>query len=184
MRIQHLTTPFNHTLIYDMYSPQEYSLILTELKSLKPYMADKTQTGDPRSNGMTGLSLDWHYKENRSQSDILNLNRHVLTITDQLIENPFLNYLDMTNVDLTQVNYYPDGSNYNHHADHAVISAVSTFWDEKTFKGGELHFKEYDYTPYMESNTMILFPSFEQHEVTNVTGEGRFSINQFFFINR
>jgi len=72
MRIQHLTTPFNHTLIYDMYSPQEYSLILTELKSLKPYMADKTQTGDPRSNGMTGLSLDWHYKENRSQSDILN----------------------------------------------------------------------------------------------------------------
>lgn len=147
-------------------------------------MKDKTQTGDPRSNGMIGLSLDWYYQEDRSKSHILNVNRMIFNISDQLVENPFLNYLDMTNDDLTQVNYYPDGSDYKHHADHAVVSAVTTFWNEKTFEGGELYFKEHNYTPYLETNTMILFPSFEQHEVTKVTGEGRYSVNQFFFVNR
>lgn len=184
MRIQHLTVPFNHTLIYDIYSPQQYSLVLQELQQLKPHLQDKTQSGDPRSKGMLGLSLDWYYQEDRSKSHILNTNRMIFDMTDKLVENPFLTYLDMSNEDLTQVNYYPDGSDYAHHADHAVISAVTTFWNERTFIGGELYFKEYDYSPYMESNTMILFPSFEQHEVTEVTGEGRYSVNQFFFIKR
>lgn len=185
MRIHNLETPFPHTIIYDYYSPREASLILQELQSLQPQMSDKTETGDPRSNNMLGLSLDWFYQKDRSQSNILNFNRQIFNITDKLIENKFMNYLDMVNEDLTQVNYYPDGSEYLHHADHAVISAVTTFWDSpKTFSGGKLYFKEYDYTPYMENNTIVLFPSFEQHEVTKVQGTGRYSVNQFFFVNR
>ena len=73
----------------------------------------------------------------------------------------------------------------SHHADHATISAVTTFWKvPKEFTGGELKFPEYEYTPHMDNNTIILFPSFEQHEVSTVIGKGRFSINQFYFINR
>ena len=34
-----------------------------------------------------------------------------------------MKYLDMANDDSTQVNYYPDGSDYKHHADHATISS-------------------------------------------------------------
>jgi len=185
MRIHNLNTPFPHTIIYDYYSPRESSLILQELHSLRPVMKDKTGTGDPRSSNMVGLSLDWHYQADRSKSHILNFNRQIFNLTDKLKENKFMTYLDMVNEDLTQINYYPDGSEYLHHADHAVISAVSTFWESpKTFEGGKLFFKEYDYSPYMENNTVVLFPSFEQHEVTKVKGHGRYSINQFFFVNR
>jgi len=185
MRIHNFTKPFSHTIIYDYYSPREASLILQELQSLLPVMVTKQETGDPRSNGMLGLQLDWHYKEDRSKSHILNFNRQIFNITDKLKENKFMTYLDMSNEDLTQANYYPDGSEYHHHADHAVISAVSTFWEEpKTFSGGQLTFPDYNYTPYMENNTVVLFPSFELHEVQKVQGNGRFSLNQFFFLNR
>lgn len=185
MRIINLTVPFNHTIIYDYYSPRDESLIWKELNELSPVLADKKATGDPRSNGMLGLSLDWHYKDDRSKSHTLQANRLIYNITDELKENPFMKYLNMANEDLTQVNYYPDGSSYAHHADHATISAVTTFWKTpKEFTGGELKFPEYNYTPHMDNNTIILFPSFEQHEVSTVIGKGRFSINQFYFINR
>ena len=185
MRIHNLVNPFPHSIIYDFYSPREMSLILQELHSLKPTMADKSSTGDPRAEGMIGLSLDQHYWGQREKSNILTFNRNIFNITDKLHENSYMKYLDMANDDLTQVNYYPDGSDYKHHADHATISSVTTFWDDpKSFKGGKLYFKEYDYSPYMENNTMVLFPSFEQHEVTKVQGNGRFSVNQFYFINR
>ncbi len=185
MRIHNLNAPFPHTIIYDYYSPRESSLILQELQSLVPVMTDKKATGDPRSDGMLGLQLDWHYKDDRSKSNILQYNRQIFDITDKFADNKFMKYLDMCNEDLTQANYYPDGSEYKDHADHAVISAVSTFWeDPKTFSGGKLFFPEYDYSPYMENNTVILFPSFELHQVQKVQGNGRFSLNQFFFINR
>jgi Rps23 Pro-64 3,4-dihydroxylase Tpa1-like proline 4-hydroxylase len=185
MRIINLTAPFNHTIIYDYYSPRDESLIWNELNELSPILADKTTTGDPRSSGMLGLNLDNFYQEDRTKSHILQANRLIYNITDELKENSFMKYLDMTNDDLTQLNYYPDGSSYAHHADHATISAVTTFWKTpKEFTGGELKFTEYEYTPHMDNNTIILFPSFEQHEVTKVIGKGRFSLNQFYFINR
>ena len=61
MRIINLTVPFNHTIIYDYYSPRDESLIWNELNELSPILADKTTTGDPRSSGMLGLNLDNFY---------------------------------------------------------------------------------------------------------------------------
>ena len=77
-----------------------------------------------------------------------------------------------------------DGSDYKYLSTLFPISSLQPWDDPKSFKGGKLYFKEYDYSPYMENNTMVLFPSFEQHEVTKVQGNGRFSVNQFYFINR
>ena len=36
--------------------------------------------------------------------------------------------------------------------------------------------------PKMDNNTLVLFPSFIQHEVKPVIGEGRYSLNHFFFV--
>ncbi len=186
MRIVTNQVPFPHTIIYDYYAPREYSLMFAELHKLKPLMSDKTNDGDPRSNGMIGLSLDKHFRNDRSKSDILTYNRQIFDITERLVsDNPMLNYLDMCNDDLTQINFYPDGSEYQSHADHATISAVTLFCHEpRTFKGGHLKFAKQEYIPNLENNSIILFPSYEAHEVTKTQGTGRFSINQFYFINR
>ena len=80
MRIVTNQVPFPHTIIYDYYAPREYSLMFAELHKLKPLMSDKTNDGDPRSNGMIGLSLDKHFRNDRSKSDILTYNLSLIHI--------------------------------------------------------------------------------------------------------
>ena len=73
---------------------------------------------------------------------------------------------------------------YHGHRDSAVMSAVSLFYKEpKPYKGGELVFPEHRYTPNIVNNSIMIFPSFELHAVNPVQGPGRFSLNQFFFVN-
>jgi predicted 2-oxoglutarate/Fe(II)-dependent dioxygenase YbiX len=73
---------------------------------------------------------------------------------------------------------------YHGHRDSAVMSAVSLFYREpKPYKGGELVFTEHRYTPDIVNNSIMIFPSFELHAVNPVQGPGRFSLNQFFFVN-
>ena len=94
MRIINLTVPFNHTIIYDYYSPSDERLIWKQHNELSTVLADKRATGDPRSNGMLGLSFDWYYKDDRTKSHTLQANRLIYSITDELKENPFMKYLD------------------------------------------------------------------------------------------
>ena len=49
MRIINLTVPFNHTIIYDYYSPRDESLIWKELNELSPVLADKKAKTSPLS---------------------------------------------------------------------------------------------------------------------------------------
>ena len=96
----------------------------------------------------------------------------------------FSNYIKMCNFDVTQLNCYNGDGSYAPHPDLAVMSAVTLLHeDPKQYTGGELCFSDYDYTPKMENNTTILFPSFEQHEVKHIKGSGRYSLNQFFFVH-
>ena len=131
---------------------------------------------------MTAVHLDKHYKEDRYVSSILRYNRKIFNI--DLSDNVFSNYIKMCNFDVTQLNCYNGDGSYAPHPDLAVMSAVTLLHeDPKQYTGGELCFSDYDYTPKMENNTTILFPSFEQHEVKHIKGSGRYSLNQFFFVH-
>lgn len=178
MRIVTTQVPFPHTIIYDYYAPREYSVIYSELHRLKPVMADI-------GNGVKGLSLDNHYKADKTKSDILTHSKQLFDVIERLIsDNPMLNYLDMSNDTTTEIHSYDDGSFHSSHKDKATISSITLFCNEpRTFKGGHLKFAKQEYIPNLENNSIILYPSYESHEITKTQGSGRFSINQFYFIN-
>jgi predicted 2-oxoglutarate/Fe(II)-dependent dioxygenase YbiX len=55
--------------------------------------------------------------------------------------------------------------------------------EPKPYTGGELVFTDYRFTPDLQNNSVILFPSFMTHAVEPVRGPGRHSLNQFFFVH-
>lgn len=189
MRVENLSEPFFHSIVYDYYNSEEEKLIWQELEFLnKPgKLLPPIETGDPNSSpNKVGVFLDRLYAK-KNFSNILNVNRKIFKIKNLLYENPFSRYLNIIDYDLTMISYYEDGSYYLPHHDSYTISSVTTFWKTpKMFSGGELTFTRYKYKPEMPHNTMILFPSYELHEVSEVFMEnndginGRYTINQFY----
>lgn len=191
MIVENNKEPFYHTIIHDYFTPEERELIWDELETLHPKLEGPEVTGDPRASKLKqGLYLDEEYTNRRNDSKIISFSRKIFDIekTGLLKENIFSKYLGTANLDYTLLNYYPTQSHYKDHRDVSVLSSSICLWKEpKQFTGGNMFFKEHNYTPLMMNNSMILFPSFELHEIldTKVTKEtfGRYAISQFYLIN-
>lgn len=190
MLIKNLSKPFHHTIIYDFYSKEEEEIVWKELEFLnKPgKLFSPKNTGDPRSSpNKTGIFLHQVY-ENLNFSDIFLIHRKIYKLKNCIKENIFHEYFYVKSLyDVIMISYYENKSYYEFHRDDAILSAVTTFWKTpKKFTGGKLTFPDYNYTPKMNHNTLILFPSFVLHEVTEIKMKnddkinGRYTINQFF----
>ena len=183
MQVKHFTEPFHHTIIYDYFSDVELSEVWTEIDELVQHCKDTREEGDPRAVNMSSVHLDKHYASDRSKSKILTHNRKIFDLQEELKENIFSQFIWQSNFDVTQLNMYENGL-YHEHRDSAVMSAISLFYREpKPYKDGELVFPEHDYIPNIVNNSIMIFPSYELHAVKPVQGPGRFSLNQFFFVN-
>lgn len=191
MKIYNYKEPFYHSIIYDYYDENEQNLIWQEIDFLNQpgKLLTPDKTGDENASpNKVGIFLDdiYHHNEFRKLSNILTLNRKIFFILDLLKENIFSNYLSISNHDLTLLSYYGNNAYYNSHYDNFIVSSVNTFWrTPKEFQGGNLMFDHYNYTPNLDHNSMIIFPSFEWHSVSPVimkpsSNNGRYSINQFF----
>lgn len=193
MEILNFKDPFPHTLIYDFYDEVEQKLIWEELEFLnKPgKLCSPEETGDPlASKNKKSIFLDNLYNY-RQVSNILNVNRKIFNILDKIEDSVISKYLNIADTDHTMINYYEDGAYYAPHHDIYVISSITTFWKTpKKFSGGNLTFTEFDYTPKMDYNSMVIFPSFVIHGVTPVELNnndginGRYTINQFYSIRQ
>jgi len=193
MKIVQFSKPFYHTIIYDFYDAAEEASIWQELSVLTPQFKNKNFNGDPlASENKLGLHLDQFYPpDSRHLSNMLVADRKIFDIRDQLLENPFARYLEICDLDFSFISYYPDKSFYKPHFDRFTLSSVTTFWKiPQRFQGGILRFPKHDYAPVMKPNTIVLFPSFELHEVTpiqikkkwEVRGFSRYTLNQFMLI--
>jgi hypothetical protein len=192
MNLSNLSHPFYHTIIHNFYDDEEQKLIWEELEFLnKPNkLLSPDRTGDlSASFNKRSIFLEELYTYNRQVSNILTVNKKIFNIIDLMKENIFSNYLGINNRYQTMISYYEDKAYYSCHHDSFTMSSVTTFWKEpKKFSGGDLRFVDFDYTPEMYHNSMIIFPSFVNHEVTPVCMEnndginGRYTINQFYTI--
>jgi len=88
------------------------------------------------------------------------------------------------------ISYYENQDHYKPHRDNAVATALHWLWKEpKKFTGGELTFTETGETIPLTNNTMIIFPSYAEHEVSQVVmnpedcgkGLGRYCLSTFLF---
>lgn len=194
MKINVHRKPFNHIIIDDYFSPEEYYLIWNEIMFLVPKMmppngtgaATHIQTGIPIKKGI-GIFVDRVYTQ-RSYSDILNITRKLFTQEIvQVTEGLDLYFKQFKNIttDSTLVQLYSNGDYYKAHTDKTIFSAVTVLHrTPKSYTGGELRFPEYDHSVDLTNNQLILFPSLLLHEVcevkvqSNDAIDGRISISQ------
>lgn len=188
MDIKTYNNPFYHTIIKNIYDKKEEESIWQELEFLNQpgKLQNSNLTGDPGGINKVGIFLDDLYNF-RQVSNILTVNRKIFNIANLFSDNPFSKYLEGCTYDRTMISYYENGSYYKPHKDRFILSSVTLFFKEpKNFSGGQLYFNEYNYTPNLNHNDMIIFPSCETHSVSEILinakkiGMGRYSINQFY----
>lgn len=189
MRIKHLKKPFYHTIIYDFFNQDEIDIIKNEINELQGVDNKKDEHHKKvlENGNIESYMMDAIYNDRRHDSKILNLITKIYEMywdgKLDLSKNPSLNYIGLSNADNTVVHSYKNDSSYFEHHDQSVLSFLYPFFD-KPFDGGELVFG--DYTPKLESNCCLIFPSYEKHKVlpikTEETGVVRWSINQRIFI--
>lgn len=187
MNIIHHREPFNHTIIYDFYTDGELESIWKTIVDLRM----TNEIADLRDRRLMGIELK--AEPLRSVSlNTLDYSRKIFDIQDQLLENPFAKYLSLINYYDTNVTYYKNDNGLQIHNDYvSILSIIIPLWKKpKAFEGGLLRFPKHVYTPDINSNDLILFPSFEYHELTKVIiseqdenlGLSRYAISQFMLI--
>jgi len=189
-------------VIDGFYTEDELELIWHELLFINSpeKLKNPEQTGtarDPDSGEEKkknkGIFLDNIYSD-RNISDILTLNRKIFSeeVTNTLIDyHKFFKYVMSSNGDTTLVSYYEDSDYYKSHADAALVTAITWFYQEpKKFVGGDL-ILEKDTKIDCINNRCIFFPSILNHEVDEISmedlykdkGLGRYAVSQFLSIH-
>jgi len=193
--IQHLKHPFHHTIIYNFFDGVTLDAIKQEIISLIPVVEsvvpeDAHHTKLLNTANTPSTWLDKVFGQEREASKILTSTREVFSLCTQGVlqdkDNPFIGYIPTSNHDTTYVQLYKNGSSYFPHQDAAVVTMLYPILLGKDFEGGKLTFTRYDYTPHLEDNCCLIFPSFEPHALSPVNskddGYVRASINQRLYI--
>jgi len=105
------------------------------------------------------------------------LNTHLLNI------NAYQWNFDISRIQDIQIGHYAEGGHYDWHVDVTVpdenniqrkLSAVLMLSDPDDYEGGLLEIQDTE-IPKLKQGTLIVFPSFMKHRVTNVTKGNRFT---------
>ena len=192
---------FPYLMIDNFYSKKEQKLIWEELTFHKNnFKVDHKRSGDgvardknnkPLANA-TRLYLDDTYRNNRQDSNILNLYKKI--ISDEVKEayrhtTPSWRLFEITNQDNSQVSYYENEGDYKEHYDKFMHTCLIWFYKEpKRFTGGDLTFTQSKKIVECKHNRMILFPSYYLHAVDEVSmeykyrgkGLGRYCLTHFY----
>lgn len=187
MKIQHLSYPFDHTIIYDYFKSFEAESIINECfdvhEKYQNLVSDTKHHENLLKFGNTkAYAIDSIYEKNREESKILTHTRKLFNTfdTEDLKNNIFLNYIKESNRDTICVQFYDNNSTYFRHIDVSVLTAVYIFWLEPP-AGGEFLFTNYNYKPYILNNCCLIFPSIILHEVLPVKAK-RISITHQLYI--
>ena len=195
MIIQHLKHPFHHTIIYNFFDAKALDEVKQEVLSLVPAI-EATAPKDTHHDKLlstrhtASLGLDEFFAEDRSKSKIISFTRDIFGLCNQEVlqskDNPFIGYIPTSNHDITFLQLYKNGSSYFAHQDSAVLTMLYPIFLSKDFEGGKLTFPKHDYTPHLEDNSCLIFPSFEYHALSAVSSDDegyvRASINQRLYI--
>jgi hypothetical protein len=178
--------PVTFCIIKNYHSSEVCQSVLKELDALKPHLKGPEHTaGGLENSGQikkanSGLFLERFLNGNIEKSAIMNAGSKLFRecLYDLKNANWFYKYIERVTHISTLVSYYKTGDFYKSHEDNSLVSAIYYIWKEpKSFHGGELYFG--DFKVPIENNCLVIFPSCTEHRVTEVSGEGRWSITQF-----
>jgi hypothetical protein len=191
MYIKHFSCPFYHTIIYNFFEKNEVIKIVDEISNydeIQRNQDDIHHNNLHKFNDTIAFSVDELFDNNRENSILLKLLEKInsLNLSQFKDKNPFLGYFPCTNLDNTFVQRYKNGSFYPPHDDGSAILTFLCPLYLQEFVGGELNFITYNYQPLLKHNSLLIFPSYEIHELnqieSNSNGYVRYSINKRYFI--
>ena len=131
---------------------------------------------------------------NPNKSSLWRLTRKVLD--NDMLEYSQLHYSNRavlnTNYSKKLLSYYENADYYEPHTDSASVTVLFWFFKEpKHFEGGDLILNDIGKTFEVKNNSMLVFPSWAKHSVTEVKMDekylnkklGRYSITMFMHIH-
>jgi hypothetical protein len=191
MKIIHFNYPFHHTIINNFFEQIELDLIIDEIMNYDESIKclDKHHCPLYENHNTISFDLDTIFKNNREDSKVLNILNKIndLDFENLSKENPFLGYYLTTNHDRTFVSKYKSKSSYFYHKDGSVLTFLFVIF-LKPFNFGNLTFQKNNYVPNLNHNSLIIFPSYEIHKVSQIETETesneylRLSINKRYWI--
>lgn len=186
--------PIPFLIVDNTYDKEEQLKLYKELDFLSDKLLEPEKTGSAKTYGEVksnkGIFLDVFYKDDRTKSDILKINRKLFSseITEELKKCHYAyNLIDSTNFDTTLLSYYGDGGSYFLHKDYSVISIVTWLYKKpKNFTGGEFIFSDFNLNVEVKNNRTVIFFGSYSHEVSKVILQdktvpfsGRFALTNF-----
>lgn len=182
IEIYYYKDPFEHFLIPNFFNQEELEGVKTELEYIKSTEAftDKQEalgTSEKEGSGYIakrqGVFLNNFFNSNnfRSISHIYKgLNKiYEKSFMDEICkQSTYTKLLSLTNFDNVLISNYKHGDVYSSHHDLSIFTVVVYIWDKKTFTGGDLVFKDYDFKIEPHNNLAVIFPGQENHEVTEI----------------
>ena len=189
MNIIHYKEPFYHTIIENCFDYTTLFKIKKEILWLKNEIKEETinnyNTNSEhniklyKNHSIKSDFLDIIFLNKREKSIILNQNKkiyNVLYTPQNCTNNPYLNYIPITCADTTQIQIYSENTNYHKHHDAGILSFVYKFFiPNDGICYGDLIFEKENYTPKLNDNSCIIFPSYELH-YTSKASDNRISI--------
>jgi len=188
MNIQHFKFPFYHTIISDFFEEDEIEKIILEISSIEP-LPDHDIHHEYLNSvcNSKAFNLDKIFNDFGQKSLTLEILNKVesLKLYEYKRENPFLGYLQDVSYSSTYLTQYKNNSYYPPHTDQAIITCLVPI-HIKNFKGGRLFFPHYQYYPNIHHNSLLIFPSYETHQLKQIKSEYeeyvRYSINRRYYI--
>jgi len=191
MNIKHFSHPFYHTIIYNFFEKHEISKIVNEISNydeIEPHQNDNHHSNLYKFNNTISFCVDDLFANNRENSSLLrSLNKvNDLNLAQFTNKNPFFGYFPFTTTDVTFVQKYKNESFYPSHTDgNAILTFLCPLYLQE-FNEGKLNFISHNYHPPLEHNSLLIFPSYEIHELSqiesNCDGYVRYSINRRYFM--
>jgi hypothetical protein len=193
--------PFPHAIIEDFYNEEELKLIWKELDYLtspNKMILSGDNLGSSKDNisqivksNNYGIILDTFFSQ-KAYSDLLVITDKIFnqSLLNQIASlNPLMGHVAHLNDSNTRLKYYEDAEEYKGHIDTARFTMLNYFFKEpKQFTGGNLYFKDFDYTIEIKNNMVVFFCGAINHASTKLisndfydkfSGYGKYCVAKF-----
>jgi Rps23 Pro-64 3,4-dihydroxylase Tpa1-like proline 4-hydroxylase len=193
--------PFPHAIIEDFYSEEELRLIWKELDYLTSpnkmiLSGEKLSTAKDNLTQLTksssyGIMLDEYFSQ-KTYSDILVITNKIFNpnLLNQIASlHSLMGHVSYLNDSITKLKYYEDAEEYKGHIDTSRFTMLNYFFKEpKQFTGGNLYFKDFDYTIEIKNNMVVFFCGAINHASTKLisndfydkfSGYGKYVVAKF-----
>jgi Rps23 Pro-64 3,4-dihydroxylase Tpa1-like proline 4-hydroxylase len=195
MILTHVCDPCEYIVLDNVCSEQELTKCFLEADLISPSFEDQKNTGsakDEKENVKKqnkGVFFRKIYTPDFAFVSPISIQIHKAIETLKTREYTALsqmNFLKSVFGYDVLLSAYKNGDHYKSH-NHASVLSLLFWFGKENFTGGDLVFSHFNHTVPFKSNRAILFPSYYNHQITEVKSDSedyvRYCVTAFLLIN-